>query len=151
MIFITACSADEPQNEQESSQPETSTQITEPAGDNLPDLFPKQIPLPDDYIVVRNSSRVYDQFGQMIEMNIALPGSIEEWAETYEEVLMREFKDVNFQEVRNSLQWRFYGQGFDSGILVLNENQGHLDRGSMDSSHLPVLLSLKLTEHRPEK
>lgn len=150
MIFFTACSADEPQDKQESSQSETSIKVTEPEGHTLPDFFPEKISLPDNYMIVRNSSKVRDEFGQMIEMNIALPGSIEKSAETYEEILMREFEDVNFQESSNSLQWRFHGQGFDYGALYLNENKGHLDRGEMDSSHLPVMLTLKMHEHESE-
>lgn len=151
MVLITACSTDETKNKQEASQAETSLQMTEQAAQTLPDFFPKQIPLPDDYIVVRNGSRVSGQFGREVEMNIALPGTIEEWVETYEEVLMSEFEDVKFQEDRNSLQWRFHGHGFDYGVLYLNENQGHLDRGKIDSGHLPVILTLKMTEHQPEE
>lgn len=148
MVITVACSSEEPQIEQQSSQPEASSQTTVQDNQTLPDFFPEQIPLPEDYIIVRNSSDVWDEIGQSVEMNIALPGTIEEWKETYHDVLMREFEDVTFEESSfTGLQWRFHGHGFTSGLLALNENEGHLDLGSTDSSHLPVMLSLKMDEN----
>ncbi|WP_376696127.1 hypothetical protein [Wenzhouxiangella sp. EGI_FJ10305] len=73
---------------------------------------------------------------------------MEEWAETYQTALQSKFQSVEFREDRSGLRWRFHGHGFEHAILYLNDNQGDLDRGSTDSSHLPVMLSIMLTERR---
>ncbi len=79
-------------------------------------------------------------------MNIALPGTIDEWRTRYEAALEQDFEDIEFIEDHASLQWRFHDRGFDYGVLYLNDNRGYLDRGEIDSTHLPVMLTM--TEHR---
>lgn len=151
LIFLAACSSSDDPTTGSTESPSKSTKASNATHSSpaLPDFFPDKIPLPDDHVIVRDSSRMTDELGREIELNIALPGSLEEWTETYQSALREAFQDVEFRESRGSLQWRFHGQGFEYGALYISENQGHLDRGSTDSSHLPIMLSIKMLETRP--
>lgn len=150
LFALSACSSsDEPVTDPVENASEAKAENTADSKFTLPDFFPVQIPLPDDYLIVRNSSLRTDEHGREIELNIALPGSLEEWQETYQSALQAEFQDIEFREHRGNLQWRFHGHGFEYAVLYLGDNEGHLDRGSTDSTHLPVLLSLKMVEIRP--
>ncbi len=104
--------------------------------------------MPDTYLIVRKSSGTREQTGREIALNIAMTGDIDEWRRTYDAALKAGFEAVEFEESVSALRWRFHGQGFEHAILYLNDNQGYLDRGSTDSTHLPVMLSLRLTERR---
>lgn len=147
VFLLLACSGDQPDSSSQAKPSENS--VPPPAVEHhLPEFFPEQITLPDQYLIVRNESRISQQHGRDIAMNIALPGSVAEWRERYEAVLEQNFTDIEFIEDHASLQWRFRGQGFDYGVLYLNANRGYLDRGQIDSTHLPVMLTLTMTEHR---
>jgi hypothetical protein len=149
VLMLAACAHDEPGAKPQQHAPDSRASNPVAATHALPDYFPAQIPLPDDHLIVRNSSRIADETGCEIALNIALPGSLEKWAKTYRSTLQSEFQAVEFRENPNSLQWRFHGHGFEHAILYLNDNQGYLDRGSVDSSQLPVMLTLLMTERRP--
>lgn len=129
---------------QASATPETGSTA------DVPDFFPESIPLPDEYIVLRNDSRREGSHGAEIGLNIALPGSIDEWLEIYGDALEQNFENVELTEDPSSRSWRFQfqGQGFEVGNLYLNSNRGYLDRGDIDSSHLPVILTIGMTERR---
>lgn len=146
-LLLLACSGEPPETASQATPSENPA--PPPALEHqLPEFFPEQIPLPDAYLIVRDESRISQQHGRDIAMNIALPGSVAEWRERYETVLQQDFTDIEFIEDHASLQWRFRGQGFDYGVLYLNANRGYLDRGQTDSTHLPVMLTLTMTEHR---
>ncbi|TVS11107.1 MAG: hypothetical protein EA419_08915 [Wenzhouxiangella sp.] len=151
-FLLTACGGpggDDPDAEQGVAARITTTANTG-STPGLPEYFPESIPLPDEYIVLRNDSRQSETHGTEIGLNVALPGSIDEWLQTYGEALEQNFEDVELTEDPSSRSWRFsfHGQGFEVGNLYLNRNRGYLDRGDIDSSHLPVILTLSLTEKR---
>ena len=120
------------------------------SGPSLPDYFPEAIPLPDEYIVLRNDSLRDGSRGTEIGLNIALPGGVDEWLETYGAALEQNFDNIELTEDPSSRSWRFQfqGQGFEVGDLYLNPNRGYLDRGDIDSSHLPVILTINMAETR---
>ena len=120
------------------------------SGLTLPDYFPEVIPLPDEYIVLRNDSRREGSRGTEIGLNIALPGTVDEWLETYGAALEQNFDNIELTEDPSSRSWqfKFQGQGFEVGNLYLNPNRGYLDRGDIDSSHLPVILTIGMAETR---
>lgn len=148
IISLAACSSDDPSDSSPQEPPDSPATSSASTGFTLPDDFPEQISLPEEYLIVRNSSGNWEPTGREIALNIALPGTLEEWAQTYQSALENEFEAVEFREDRSGLRWRFHGHGFEHAILYLNDNQGDLDRGSTDSSHLPVMLSIMLTERR---
>lgn len=148
ILLLAACTPDDPNAESPQNAADLPASNPASTGYSLPDDFPEQIPLPEDYLIVRNSSGNWEPSGREIALNIALPGSVEGWAETYRTALQSEFQSVEFREDRSGLRWRFHGHGFEHAILYLNDNQGDLDRGLTDSSHLPVMLSIMLTERR---
>jgi len=150
MVLLGACTDSDPDITGHSSGSDRSTFSNESAGHTLPEFFPEQIPLAEDHVIVRNESRISERRGRDIAMNIALPGTIKEWRGRYKKVLERHFEDIELIEDHASLQWRFRGQGFNYAVLYLNENRGHLDRGEIDSTHLPVMLTLTMTEHGVE-
>lgn len=147
-VLLAACSGNGPDEAQKPDESDISPSSFERTSHSLPEFFPDQIPLADEHVIVRNESRISERHGRDIAMNIALPGTIEEWRARYEEVLERDFEGIEFIEDHASLQWRFHGQGFDYAVLYLNPNRGYLDRGEIDSTHLPVMLTLTMTEHR---
>lgn len=149
LLAIAACSSDDPISEPGKSEPKPKASTMESRTGALPEGFPEQIPLPDDYIIVRDSSRMAEETGREIAMNIALSGRLEEWKTFFQAALDREFHNVDFRETHNSLQWRFHGHGFEYAVVYLNDNKGYLDRGSTDSTHLPVMLTLNMMERRP--
>ncbi len=149
LLTIMACSTDAPDRDSSSASSEAQASTRAAPKIALPVGFPEQIPLPDDHIIVRDSSRMTEVAGQEIAINIALPGRVEEWVPPFQDALEREFQGVKFRETHNSLQWRFHGHGFEYAVLYLNDNQGYLDRGSIDSTHLPVMLTLNMMERRP--
>lgn len=144
----TACTENGLEPHQQSQGYSAVPSAFETTSHSLPDFFPEQIPLADEYVIVRNESRISERHGRDIAMNIALPGTIDQWRARYEAVLEQDFEGIELIEDHASLQWRFHGQGFDYGVLYLNENRGYLDRGEIDSTHLPVMLTLTMTEHR---
>lgn len=150
IILLAACSSDGANDSSPQDPPDSPASNPTPTAFTLPDDFPEQIPLPEDYLIVRNSSGNWEPTGREIALNIALPGSVEEWARTYQAALENEFEAVEVQKDNSGLRWRFHGHGFEYAILYLNDNQGYLDRGSTDSTHLPVMLSLKMNERRSE-
>lgn len=151
-VLLTACGS--PDSQEEDADQQVAAQFTTTANigsePSLPDYFPEAIPLPDEHIVVRNDSRQGGSHGTEIGLNIAIPGSIDEWLETYSTALEQEFENVELSEDPSSRSWRFsfQGQGFEVGNLYLNQNRGYLDRGNTDSSHLPVMLTIGLSEKR---
>lgn len=147
-MLLSACSGNGPDEAPEADASSTSASFPERTDQPLPEFFPGQIPLADDHVIVRNESRIGEQSGRVIAMNIALPGTIDNWRGQYEEALEQNFKDIEFIEDHSSLQWRFRGQGFEYAVLYLNENRGHLDRDKIDSTHLPVMVTLTMTEFR---
>ncbi|WP_147307586.1 hypothetical protein [Wenzhouxiangella sediminis] len=147
-LALAACSADAPDTASSLAAPDSPAPSGTAAGFTLPDDFPEQIPLPETYLIVRNSTGTSELSGREIALNVALPGTIEEWKRTYDAALREGFEAVEFDENISGLRWRFRGRGFEYAILYLNDNQGYLDRGSTDSTHLPVMLSLQLTERR---
>jgi hypothetical protein len=151
-MSLTACgNADsEGQGSEQQVAAEFTTTANTGSSMSLPETFPAAIPLPDDYIVVRNDSRQGGSHGTEIGLNIAMPGTIEEWLTTYGAALDQHFEDVELTEDPSSRSWRFsfHGQGFEVGNLYLNQNRGYLDRGDIDSSHLPVMLTVGLSEMR---
>jgi len=149
LLAMTACSSGDPASEPGKAEPKSKASTSESPAGALPEGFPEQIPLPRDYIVVRDSSRTTEETGREISLNIALPGSLEEWTPTYQSALKDAFQAVEFRESNDSLQWRFHGHGFEYAVLYLNDNQGYLDRGAIDSSHLPVMMTLNMMEQRP--
>lgn len=146
----------EPGTEQQEADQQVAAERTTTANtgspSSLPDFFPESIPMPDEYIVLRNDSRQSGNRGTEIGLNVALPGSIDEWLETYGSALEQHFDNVELTEDPSSRSWRFtfQGQGFEIGNLYLNNNQGYLDRGDIDSSHLPVILTIGMTEKSSE-
>ncbi len=148
LLTITACSTDAPDTGSSSTASESSPSAEAAPKFTLPGDFPEQIPLPETYLIVRNSTGTSELSGREIALNIALPGSIEEWQQNYDAALRKGFEAVEFEENSSGLRWQFRGQGFEYAILYLNDNQGYLDRGSTDSTHLPVMLSVQLTERR---
>jgi len=149
LLTIAACSSGETTSEEERAEPESKASTSESRTGALPEGFPEQIPLSNDYIIVRDSSRTTEETGREISLNIALPGSLEEWKPSYQSALQNAFQSVEFRESNDSLQWRFHGHGFEYAVLYLNDNQGYLDRGAIDSSHLPVMMTLNMMERRP--
>src|SRR6056297_2187520 len=131
--LVGGCSGDDPETALRSEAADGSSVGLGSAAQALPHYFPEQIPLPGEYLIVRNSSRTTEESGPEIAMNIAPPGRLE---------------DVEFAEDRISLEWRFRGQGFERASLYLNYNQGYLDRGATDSTHLPVMLTITMSRYR---
>lgn len=148
IILLAACSSDDQEDNSPQDAPDAAASNSASTRFTLPNDFPEQIPLPEGYLIVRNSSGDWEPTGREIALNIALPGSVDEWAKTYQAAIESEFEAVEFREDSSGLRWRFHGHGFEHAILYLNDNQGYLDRGSTDSTHLPVMLSLQLTERR---
>ncbi len=148
MTLLGACSGNDSDVTRESGPREGTASVFDSVTYNLPEYFPDQIPLTKDHVIVRNESRIGEEAGRVIAMNIALSGTIDHWREQYEQALDYHFEDIEFIEDHASLQWRFRGQGFDYAVLYLNDNRGYLDRGEIDSTHLPVMLTLTMIEHR---
>ncbi len=151
-VMLVGCGGSDSEGQQvDQNAGAQSTTTTEALpSDEVSDFLPDSIPLPDEYIVLRNDSRREGSHGAEIGLNIALPGSVDEWLEVYAEALEQNFENVELTEDPSSRSWRFQfqGQGFEVGNLYLNPNRGYLDRGDIDSSHLPVILTIGMTETR---
>jgi hypothetical protein len=151
-VALVGCGGSDSEDQQVDQSAGTQSMATHEIGSTaeVPDFLPESIPLPDEYIVLRNDSRREGSHGAEIGLNIALPGSIDEWLEIYGDALERNFENVELSEDPSSRSWRFQfqGQGFEIGNLYLNPNRGYLDRNDIDSSHLPVMLTIGMTETR---
>lgn len=111
--------------------------------DKLPDEFPQEFPLPDDYEIVSNAS-VKEDAGLVLTLRLAVPGSEEEQVAFYEEFVHAEFQDVEVADHGTSFGWTFdKGLGFERGFVDVSENHGE---GGTDSSEFPVMLFIELSE-----
>ena len=121
------------------------------SGHSLPETLPDALLLPDDYVIVRNDSGEYDDVGVSIGLNIAVDGTEDEWAASYDEALRASFDDVQQDEDADSRFWRFSGHGFEVATVYVGENHGYLDQGDVDTTDLPVMLTIIMSERRPEE
>ena len=118
------------------------------SGHSLPETLPEALLIPDDHVIVRNDSGEYDDVGVSIGLNIAVDGTEDEWAEAYDESLRASFDDVERDEDADSQFWRFSGHGFETATVYVGENQGYLDQGDVDTTDLPVMLTIMMSERR---
>lgn len=120
----------------------------------LPTNMPEGIPVPDEHVVVRATSMTGAdadaELGEHVAVNIAIGGTVEEQRVSYETALVVAYGEVEHEDGMAGQAMRFRGEWFENGRVFLAENEGQLDRADLDTSHLPVLLTVQVWEHESD-
>lgn len=169
VLLLSACSdedaasagddGDSPSAAAEATTDEVAAQETSPAADagtgrSLPPNMPDGIPIPDEHMVLRTTSMTGDQadaeLGEHVAVNVAIGGDVDEQRAHYEAELRAAYGDVELEDGIAGEALRFGGEWFENGRVFVSENEGHFDNDAIDSSHLPVMLSVQVWEHLEE-
>jgi hypothetical protein len=130
-------------SEDTASGPATATAI--------PANMPAGIPIPDEHVVLRatsiTGSAADEDLGEHVAMNVAIGGTVEEQRAFYESELRAAYGDLEYQESMAGESLRFRGEWFEDGQVFVTENDGGLDTEDLDTSHLPVMLTVQVWEH----
>lgn len=172
-LLVTACGADDPAStdpvadevaaasddvaapSDEVGDGEDVQEAAEPApalatGATIPANMPEGIPIPDDHVVLRSTSMTGSAAdgdgGEHVAVNVAIGGTVEEQRAFYETELRAAYGDVEYQESIAGESLRFRGEWFEYGALFVTENEGQFDNEELDTSHLPVMLTLQVWE-----
>lgn len=109
--------------------------------------LPAEFPMPDEYLMMRSNTHDGEPIGHVIEVVFVSDGTIEGQINFYEEALSEIYSDVEVSESMGDLRVTFNGPDFAYGGVTIAENQGHLDYGDTDTSHLPVYVHVALEEN----
>ena len=116
---------------------------------SLPGNMPEGIPLPDEYVVLRATSLTGEddtELGEHVSVNIAIGGTVEEQRAFYAAELRAAYGELEFEDGIAGESVRFRGEWFEDGRVFVTENNGELDNAQLDTSHLPVMLTVQVWE-----
>ena len=99
------------------------------------------------YLILRDMSGYSSIYGRAIRINIALPGTADEWEQVYEEALNAAYENVARQMQVTGRPWKFSTPDFEIASLYVTENRGQFDTATLESSEFPVVLAIMMHEH----
>ena len=133
---------------------DTAADAAEPApapgtAASIPGNMPEGVPLPDEYVVLRATSLTGEddtEFGEHVSVNIAIGGTVDEQRAFYAAELRAAYGELEFEDGIAGESVRFRGEWFEDGRVFVTENNGELDNAQLDTSHLPVMLTVQVWE-----
>ena len=117
-------------------------------GRQIPAAMPAAIPIPDDHLVLRSEEANYDHSGDHIGVNLAISGTVDERREYYRSALEEAYGEVELVPPggATSESFRFQGDWFELGQIYVDENEGFFDNDTIDTTGLPVIVTIQLSE-----
>lgn len=118
-------------------------------GRQIPAAMPAAIPIPDEHVVLRSEEANYDHSGDFVGVNLAVSGTVDERRAYYRSALEEAYGEVELVPPGGATteSFRFQGDWFELGEIYVDENEGFFDSDTIDTSGLPVIVTIQLSEN----